>query len=55
MNRRLVAMSRTGERGAEATIQLRDMGFQAVNFEGGLEAWAASGFPVVTDDGPAAT
>jgi rhodanese-related sulfurtransferase len=55
MNRRLVAMSRTGERGAEATIQLREMGFQAVNFEGGLEAWAASGFPVVTDDGPAAT
>jgi rhodanese-related sulfurtransferase len=50
MNRRLVAMSRTGERGADATIQLREMGFQAVNFDGGLEAWAASGFPVVTDD-----
>jgi rhodanese-related sulfurtransferase len=51
MNRRLVAMSRTGERGADATIALREMGFQAVNFEGGLEAWAAAGFPVITDDG----
>ncbi len=51
MNRRLVAMSRTGERGADATVELREMGFSAVNFEGGLEAWAAAGRPLVTDDG----
>jgi rhodanese-related sulfurtransferase len=27
------------------------MGFQAVSFEGGLEAWAAAGQPIVGDDG----
>lgn len=51
MNRRVVAMSRTGERGADATVELREMGFQAVNYEGGLEAWAAAGGAIVTDDG----
>lgn len=51
MNRRLVVMSRRGERGADATVELREMGFQAVNFEGGLEAWAAAGNPIVSDDG----
>ena len=51
MNRRLVVMSRRGERGADATVELREMGFQAVNFDGGLEAWAAAGQPIVTDDG----
>jgi rhodanese-related sulfurtransferase len=51
MNRRLVAMSRCGERSADATVELREMGFQAVNFDGGLEAWAAAGKPIVTDDG----
>src|SRR5262249_45105983 len=51
MNRRLVVMSRRGERGADAPGELREMGFQAVNFDGGLEAWAASGKPIVTDDG----
>jgi rhodanese-related sulfurtransferase len=51
MNRRLVAMSRTGERGADATIELREMGFQAVNYDGGLEAWASAGGAIVTVDG----
>jgi rhodanese-related sulfurtransferase len=51
MNRRLVVMSRHGERGSDATVELREMGFQAVNFDGGLEAWAAAGKPIVTDDG----
>jgi len=44
-------MSRTGERSADATVELREMGFQAVNFDGGLEAWAAAGGAIVTDDG----
>jgi rhodanese-related sulfurtransferase len=51
MNRRIVAMSRTGDRSADATIELREMGFQAVNYDGGLEAWAAAGGAIVTDDG----
>jgi rhodanese-related sulfurtransferase len=51
MNRRLVVMSRRGERSADATVDLREMGFEAVSFEGGLEAWEAAGRPIVTDDG----
>jgi rhodanese-related sulfurtransferase len=51
MNRRVVAMSRTGERGADATIELREMGFQAVNYDGGLEAWVAAGGAIVTEGG----
>ncbi len=51
MNRRLVAMSRTGERSADATVELREMGFQAVNFDGGLEAWVAAGGAIITDGG----
>jgi rhodanese-related sulfurtransferase len=51
MNRRLVVMSRRGERSADATVELREMGFEAMSFEGGLEAWAAAGQPIVTDDG----
>jgi rhodanese-related sulfurtransferase len=51
MNRRLVAMSRAGERGADATVELREMGFQAVNYDGGLEAWVAAGGAIVTDGG----
>lgn len=51
MNRRLVVMSRRGERGADATVELREMGFQAVNFDGGLEAWTEAGNPIVADDG----
>jgi rhodanese-related sulfurtransferase len=51
MNRRLVAMSRTGERSADATIELREMGFQAVNFDGGLEAWVAAGGAIIADGG----
>jgi rhodanese-related sulfurtransferase len=51
MNRRLVAMSRRGERSADAAVELREMGFEAASFDGGLEAWAAAGQPIVTDDG----
>jgi rhodanese-related sulfurtransferase len=44
-------MSRTGERGSDATIELREMGFQAVNYDGGLEAWVAAGKTIVTESG----
>ena len=44
-------MSRGGERSADAAVELREMGFEAASFDGGLEAWAAAGQPIVTDDG----
>jgi rhodanese-related sulfurtransferase len=51
MNRKIVCVCRSGGRSARATEALRSWGFDAVNLEGGMQAWAAAGRPVVTDDG----
>jgi rhodanese-related sulfurtransferase len=51
MNRRIVCVCRSGARSARATQSLIDWGFDAANMEGGMKAWAASGLPVVRDDG----
>jgi rhodanese-related sulfurtransferase len=51
MNKRVVCVCRSGHRSARATEVLRSWGFDAVNLEGGMQAWAAAGRPVVTDDG----
>lgn len=50
-DRRIVAICRSGGRSERATGFLRAQGFDAVNFAGGMRAWAAAGFDVVTDDG----
>ena len=51
MNRRIVCVCRSGVRSARATESLIAWGFDAANMEGGMKAWAASGLPVVRDDG----
>ena len=51
MNRRIVCVCRAGARSARATDSLREWGFDAANMVGGMQAWAASGFPVVRADG----
>ena len=51
MNRRIVCVCRSGVRSARATETLKDWGFDAANMTGGMKAWAASGLPVVRDDG----
>ena len=51
MNRRIVCVCRSGARSARATDSLREWGFDAANMVGGMQAWAASGFPVVRPDG----
>ncbi len=51
MNRRVVCVCRSGVRSARATETLKDWGFEAANMTGGMKAWAASGLPVVRDDG----
>ena len=51
MNRRIVCVCRSGARSARATESLIAWGFEASNMEGGMKAWAASGLPVVRDDG----
>lgn len=49
--RRIVAVCRSGARSARATEVLNQWGYDAVNLAGGMQAWAAAGLPVVTDDG----
>ncbi len=51
----IVCICRSGARSARATDFLRSQGLDAVNLEGGMQAWAAFGFDVVRDDGSAGT
>lgn len=48
-DRRLVVACRVGGRSAAITDVLTAYGFDAVNLEGGMRAWAAAGLPVVVD------
>jgi rhodanese-related sulfurtransferase/glyoxylase-like metal-dependent hydrolase (beta-lactamase superfamily II) len=50
-DRPIVAICRSGGRSASVTEALTAWGFDAVNLAGGMRAWAAAGYPVVTDDG----
>jgi rhodanese-related sulfurtransferase len=54
-DRRVVAICRSGARSARVTQFLRAQGFDAVNLEGGMRAWAGAGLDVVTDDGTPGT
>jgi rhodanese-related sulfurtransferase len=48
---RLLCICRSGARSSQAVASLRDAGYDAVNVEGGMNAWDADGLPVVRDDG----
>jgi rhodanese-related sulfurtransferase len=50
-DRRIVAICRSGARSRVVTEALVGAGFDAVNVIGGLKAWQAHGFDVVTDAG----
>jgi rhodanese-related sulfurtransferase len=52
-DRPIVAICRSGGRSASVTEALTAWGYDAVNLAGGMRAWAAAGFPVVTDAGGA--
>jgi len=45
----VVVVCRSGNRSAHATTMLRGAGVDAVNLDGGLRAWSATGFLLVTD------
>ena len=49
--RPVVCICRSGARSAHATAFLRGQGVDAINLEGGMQAWAAFGLDVVCDDG----
>ncbi|PKV86703.1 rhodanese-like domain-containing protein [Streptomyces sp. TLI_146] len=52
--RRAYVMCRVGGRSAQVTQYLVQQGIDAVNVDGGMQAWDAAGRPMVTDsEGPA--
>ena len=54
-DRPIVAVCRVGGRSGKATEALVNAGYDAVNLDGGMQAWEAAGQPVVTDDGSPGT
>lgn len=52
-DRRIVAVCRSGARSGAAAGALLGAGYDAVNLAGGMQAWEATGLPVVTDSGGA--
>ena len=47
-DRKVVVVCRSGNRSAHATRVLRGTGVDAVNLDGGLQAWWGAGLPLVT-------
>ncbi len=49
----IAVICRSGARSAAVTQALLQAGYDAVNVQGGMQAWAAAGFSVVTGSGEA--
>jgi rhodanese-related sulfurtransferase len=50
-DRRIVAICRSGARSHTVAAALLGAGFDAVNLDGGMRAWAAEDYEVVASDG----
>ena len=50
-DRRIVAICRSGARSHTVAAALLGAGFDAVNLDGGMRAWAAEDYDVVASDG----
>jgi rhodanese-related sulfurtransferase len=48
---RIHVICRSGGRSAQVTMYLAQQGIDAANVDGGMQLWAETGRPVVTDDG----
>lgn len=48
---RIVVVCKMGARSAHVTAWLNDQGYDAVNLDGGMLAWAVAGRPMSSDDG----
>lgn len=49
--RQIVVVCKVGSRSAHVANWLNHNGYDAVNLDGGMLAWAMSGRPMITDDG----
>jgi len=49
----VVVVCKVGSRSAHVTAWLNQRGYDAVNLDGGMVAWAAAGRPMVSDTGGA--
>lgn len=47
----LVVVCRSGGRSARAVAWLNENGFDSTNLDGGMQAWAGTGRPMVSDSG----
>jgi len=47
----VVVICRVGGRSQQAATYLRSRGVDAMNLAGGMQAWAAAGLDVITDEG----
>ena len=50
-DRRVVCICRSGNRSGQVTAFLLRQGYDAVNMDGGMRAWAAEGLPFVNANG----
>jgi rhodanese-related sulfurtransferase len=55
MQERVVCVCRVGARSAQVTAYLIQQGYDAVNLDGGMAAWASDGRPMVSETGQPAT
>lgn len=51
--RRIVAVCRSGSRSAAAVRGLKQLGYDALNLDGGVTAWSRAGLPLVDESGRA--
>lgn len=50
-DRPVIAICRSGSRSGKAALELAAAGIDVTNMAGGMKAWEAAGFPVVTESG----
>jgi len=51
--RQIVAVCRSGSRSAAAVRGLKQLGYDALNLDGGVTAWSRAGLPLVDESGRA--
>jgi rhodanese-related sulfurtransferase len=51
LDQRIVVVCKMGGRSAQVTAWLTQQGYDAVNLDGGMLAWATSGRPMISADG----